>query len=212
MSHDDHRAPSRLASSRRGASRRSPPSPRGTRPRALPLSGDIFDPHGVDDRAFDEQRHVPLRANYRPPRTSTGETEHNGHVTDASQHYYDTPPEPAVEPPSMQPPGEPLAALPDMLPQAEMAHNLSQRERHELLMHTIALYDEEWKLGGIRANEHANWLVAYLTPRGKHIDLKTAIKKRQALIIAIDNLGNTNIKEPKKRGLWRLLTSWLYGD
>jgi hypothetical protein len=90
-------------------------------------------------------------------------------------------------------------------------NKLSAQERHELLMHTIALYDDEWKLAGIRAKEEANRLTAYLTPRTKKWDLKTAMAKKQVLVIKIDNQGNTDIVEPQQAGLWGRLTAWLFG-
>jgi len=88
---------------------------------------------------------------------------------------------------------------------------LSMQERQQLLMHTIQLYDDEWKLAGIRANQRKNWLQGYLTPRSKHLDLKEAISRNQVLIITIDSRGNTDINEPKKPGPWRRLTWWIFG-
>lgn len=88
---------------------------------------------------------------------------------------------------------------------------LSMQERQQLLMHTIQLYDDEWKLAGIRANQRKNWLQGYLTPRNKHLDLKDAISRNQVLIITIDSRGNTDINEPKKPGPWRRLTWWIFG-
>ncbi len=88
---------------------------------------------------------------------------------------------------------------------------LSMQERQQLLMHTIQLYDDKWKLAGIRANQRKNWLQGYLTPRNKHIDLKEAISKNRVLIITIDSRGNTDINEPKKPGPWRRLTWWIFG-
>ncbi|MBN1681466.1 MAG: hypothetical protein JW966_14390 [Anaerolineae bacterium] len=92
------------------------------------------------------------------------------------------------------------------------ANHLSYKERQELLIHTIQLYDDEWKLAGIRANLKKDWLVAYLVPRARRLDLRTAISRQQVLVITVDNRGNTDIKEPKKRGVWRMLTNWLYGQ
>lgn len=96
--------------------------------------------------------------------------------------------------------------------QRARANELSKQERTQLLMETIQLFDDVWKLASIRANERNNWLTAYLVPRNKNLDLRTAISKRQVLIITIDEMGNTDIREPQKRGLWRRLTAWLIGE
>jgi hypothetical protein len=105
------------------------------------------------------------------------------------------------------PPREPVP-----LDYVEETNQLTKKERHQLLMHTVQLYDDVWKLAGIRANQQANILVAYLTPRNKRLDLKTAISRHQVLLITIDDRGNTDVKEPKKRGPWRRLVAWLYGE
>jgi hypothetical protein len=94
----------------------------------------------------------------------------------------------------------------------QTTNELTKQERHELLMHTIQLYDDEWKLAGIRANEKNNWLIAYLVLRDRRIDLKTALKHQEAMVITIDSQGNTDIREPKKKGVWKSLTSWLTGE
>lgn len=90
-----------------------------------------------------------------------------------------------------------------------VANELSSQERYQLLMHAIQLYDE-WKLATIRSQ--GKRLVAYLVPRYMHLDLQTAIDKRQVLMITIDSHGNTDIREPKKRGVFRSLAAWLQGD
>jgi len=88
---------------------------------------------------------------------------------------------------------------------------LSTKERHQLLMHTIQLYDDRWKLAGVRANERKNRLEAYLVPRNKPAELKEAMSRNQALIIYIDSRGNTDVREPKKRSLLRRFATWLFG-
>jgi len=98
-----------------------------------------------------------------------------------------------------------VESLPDPL-------GLSIQERHQLLMRTVELYDDEWKLAGIRANEKKSRLEAYLTPRSKRIELREAISKNQVLIIMIDCQGNTDVREPKRQGPWRRLTTWLFGS
>ena len=89
---------------------------------------------------------------------------------------------------------------------------LSKQERHQLLMTTIRLYEQAWKLASIRSNPHNHALAAYLIPRRKRISLKAAISRNQVLIITIDSRGNTNVREPEQRGLFRSLTSWILGD
>jgi hypothetical protein len=88
---------------------------------------------------------------------------------------------------------------------------LSTKERHQLLMHTIQLYDDRWKLAGVRANERKNRLEAYLVPRNKQVELKEAMSRNQALIIYIDSRGNTDVREPKKRSLLHRFFTWLFG-
>ncbi|MBI5960447.1 MAG: hypothetical protein HY866_17025, partial [Chloroflexi bacterium] len=90
-------------------------------------------------------------------------------------------------------------------------NGLSLQERHQLLIHTIGLYSDEWKLAGIRANAQRNRLEAYLVPLNHHMDLKQAISKNIALLIMIDCQGNTDIREPKPKGPLRRLGGWFFG-
>jgi len=101
-------------------------------------------------------------------------------------------------------------AAPGELP--EEAQELSVQERHQLLIHMIELYDDLWKLAGIRANEKKDRLEAYLIPRTQRVELKEAISKNLALIITIDSRGNTDIREPKSKSAWRKFTTWLFGS
>jgi hypothetical protein len=89
---------------------------------------------------------------------------------------------------------------------------LSIQERHQLLIRTIQLYEEEWKLAGIRANPKNNCLQAFLIPRHKQLDLKEAVSKNQALVVIIDPRGNIEIKEPKKPNPLRRLGQWFSGE
>ena len=45
---------------------------------------------------------------------------------------------------------------------------MSKKERYQLLMHTIQLYEDNWKLASIRALPSR--MAAYLTPRNRHLD------------------------------------------
>ncbi len=110
-----------------------------------------------------------------------------------------------VSGPSLAFKGSTLAAMP------EEPQELSVQERHQLLIHMIELYDDLWKLAGIRANEKKDRLEAYLVPRTQRVELKEAISKNLALIITIDCRGNTDIREPKSKSAWRKFTTWLFG-
>ena len=89
---------------------------------------------------------------------------------------------------------------------------LSKQEQQLLLMHTIQLYDDEWRLSCIRTTSPKGWLVAYLTPRDKSLTLQQAISKQVALRIKVDSRGNTDVSLPKKRGFLRRLITWLRGE
>jgi len=112
-------------------------------------------------------------------------------------------------------PANTRAAAPERIYPSAMvddAGRLPIQERQLLLMHTIQLYDDKWKLAGIRANQRKNWLQAYLTPRNKRLELKEAISRNQVLIITVDSRGNTEVKEPPKPRFWRRLVNWLFGS
>ncbi len=106
-------------------------------------------------------------------------------------------------------PAPAMTRSPEYEPEPEV---LTIQERHGLLMRTIELYDDEWKLASIRANENKNRLEAYLVPRNKHMELKEAIHRNKFMVITIDRLGNTSVKQPKRYGPLRRFTRWLFGD
>jgi len=85
------------------------------------------------------------------------------------------------------------------------------QERYILLMRAIELHDDVWRLASIRANEEKDRLEAYLIPRNKRMELKQAIHRNQFMVITIDRLGNTTIKQPRREGLLRRLWHWLFG-
>lgn len=114
----------------------------------------------------------------------------------ASVGYYD------------QPIVSPRHAVYDPEPEADM---LTMQERYILLMRTIELHDDVWRLASIRSNEAKERLEAYLIPRNKRLELKEAIHRNQFMVITIDRLGNTSIKEPKREGPLRRLLRWLFG-
>jgi hypothetical protein len=144
------------------------------------------------------------------------------HGTGSGTHRFEDPPDTGPDEDIRQPeqardsytvedPGEPpndsVAEL------RARGSELSKQECTQLLIDTIQLFDDVWKLASIRSNERNNWMIAYLVPRNKkHLDLRTAISKRQVLVITIDEMGNTDIREPQKRGLWQRLTAWLVGE
>ncbi|GAB4420829.1 MAG: hypothetical protein Kow00106_17520 [Anaerolineae bacterium] len=88
---------------------------------------------------------------------------------------------------------------------------LSMQDRYILLMRTIELHDDAWRLASIRANEEKDRLEAYLIPRNKRLELKQAIHRNQFMVITIDRLGNTTIKQPRREGLLRRIWRWLFG-
>lgn len=89
---------------------------------------------------------------------------------------------------------------------------MTMQERYPLLLHAIGLYDDKWKLASIRANQQRDRLEAYLTPRNKRLELKEAIQKNRYMVIIIDSMGNTHIREPRRRRLLRRIFDWLFGD
>ncbi len=230
MSQDNHRTPGRLASPFHGPNRR--PSRRSQQRQSKPPPDEIIDAHD-DDRDYylaqDDARSSPrpqpngYDAGYRrdpdmqPGRYTSGHDRVPQREPDAPPRHYTNGhnrgprravPEPddrSVEPVEAGlPPREPPPPIDRPAPPPG---ELSKKERHQLLMHTIQLYDVEWKLGGIRADEQHKWLIAYLMPRNKRLDLKTALSRGRVLKITIDSRGNTDIQEPKKRGPFKLFAS-----
>jgi hypothetical protein len=118
---------------------------------------------------------------------------------------------PSLEPEPEVPVRQDLSRRANRIDAAFELQELSTKERHQLLMHTIQLYDDRWKLAGVRANERKNRLEAYLVPRNKQVELKEAMSRNQALIIYIDSRGNTDVREPKKRSLLHRFLTWLFG-
>jgi len=98
----------------------------------------------------------------------------------------------------------------DWPPQQQVAGELSKKERYQLLMHTIQLYEDNWKLASIRALPGSR-MAAYLTPRNRHLDLRTAFNRQQILVITLDQQGNTDIKEPPPRNWLQRFLDWLRG-
>jgi hypothetical protein len=94
---------------------------------------------------------------------------------------------------------------PAQIERQPVAHigELSRSDLHQLLIDTIRLYEEEWQLARIWAKGDSNFLVAFLIPRGKRIDLQKAIDKQKVLKITINSQGGTVITPPKRRRfLW----------
>ncbi len=86
------------------------------------------------------------------------------------------------------------------------------QEVGQLLIDVIRLHQGEWKLASIRANEEKDRLEAFLIPQNKRLELKEAIHRNQYMVITVDRLGNTKIREPKKHGPLRRFTRWLFGS
>lgn len=217
MTRDEHRAPGRLVPLRPGHGRgNAVPGPGQRRPDPFPRSPGYPPP---DDAPEEESRlPFPERPGQGwPPagRESDWEPE-RGPYDDLGVRQPIAPDRGDGRPAS--PPPEPEVAARseplrwrDPVDAAYETQELSTQERHQLLMHTIQLYDDRWKLAGVRANERRNRLEAYLVPRNKQVELKEAMSRNQALVIFIDSRGNTDIREPKKRGLLRRFFTWLFG-
>ena len=204
MSRDAHRAPSRLSPPRQVNGRGAPVPSRSHRPR------HAFEPGSSPSRP--EWSDPDPGQDWTPASSGTG----------SGTHRFDDPPD--AEPNedvrnaiqsrvfhAEEYSGEP--GVDRVAEQSARTVELSKHDRTKLLIDTIQLFDDVWKLASIRANERHNWMVAYLTPRKKpNMDLRTAISKRQVLVITIDEMGNTDIREPQKRRLWQRLTAWLIGE
>jgi hypothetical protein len=209
MGRDPHRAPGRLAPLRsdydRGTLRSPSRQPVNLPPeRAAPQQPYLLPEPGEEDVIEGEvyDYDAPAR-DQRSAQDYRTEEEQSNWTADDTQPMMRVfagrarEPEPAPEP-------EP-SAMP-------APFRLSIKERHQLLIHTIALYETEWKLAGIRANPKNDYLQAFLIPRNRKYDLKEAISRNQALVVTIDPRGNTEVKEPKKKGLLKRFIHWLWGD
>jgi hypothetical protein len=209
MGRDPHRAPGRLAPLRSDYDRGTPRSP-SRQPvnlpppeRPMPQSPHLPPDPGVDD-VIDGEVYEDYEYEPQVPDYGAEEEDQSGWNADDTQpmmrvfaatHRRAPVPEPEPEPPAAPEP-----------------FRLSIKERHQLLIHTISLYETDWKLAGIRANPKNDHVQAFLTPRNRKYNLKEAISRNQALMITIDPRGNTEIKEPKKRGLLRRFINWLWGE
>lgn len=224
MSRDDQRPSSRLSPPRPdyewGAESRSTPSQRG-RPQShhLEWEDDADQAEPSSTRYEEEVVEGDFSFADEPDLPPVFKSRRAGARQNAGSHdsTYEDPPvreartEVASRPAAVA--GTPLvfkgAVLGDM---PEGTQELSVQERHQLLIHMIELYDDLWKLAGIRANEKKDRLEAYLIPRTQRVELKEAISKNLALIITIDSRGNTDIREPKSKSAWRKFTTWLFGS
>jgi hypothetical protein len=216
MGRDPHRAPGRLAPLRSDYDRgtlRSPsrqpvnlPPPERPTPQAPHLPPD----QGADDVIEGEVYDYDYESPVREPRTIAApdcrmeEDDQPAWTADDTQPMMRVFAAAHRHPPTPVPEPDPSAMLaPD---------SLSVQERHRLLIHTISLYETDWKLAGIRANPKNDHVQAFLIPRNRKYNLKEAISRNQALMITIDPRGNTEIKEPKKKGLLRRFINWLWGE
>ncbi len=204
MGRDPHRAPGRLAPLRpdyeRGTSAQPPPERPPARPPGRPPdhgapAAKAPEPPDYDDRpTYADDDYPPEEPAYRPPTIDRGSNGDTPWTNDDTQ--------PRLRVPLPKPAPLPMSD-PDVL---------SIQERHELLIHTISLYEDRWRLAGIQANPKTNRLQAYLLPRNRQIDLKEAISKDLALSITVDPRGSTIVKEPKSHGLFARIKRWLWGD
>jgi hypothetical protein len=218
MTREQHRAPGRLAPPH-AQQEWEPHSPPPTPPSRAPAyeteyrTRHIDEPDAIDDGQY--QRGASAR--YRAPSIAEAEP--------ATVYVHDQDTDEAYEERTQpirtwrqdgdeaepEPLREPIPFRRASQPPVEMGE-LPRRERQLLLMRAIRLYDDVWKLAGIRANPKDQKLYAYMVPRNKRYELKEAISKNKVLIITVDRHGNTDIKEPKRRGPWRKLVTWLIGE
>jgi hypothetical protein len=218
MSPDDHRAPTRLAPQRpdpawgRTSVRRTPP-PISARPARMPEVADYRVPdyvvEEVEEEDYDDRSAVDA-----PPAHVTYAGGHDTYDY-AADSTYEAPAAERESPPAYHNPDPGYRSYAPRADRSDIGHHvgaLSMVERQQLLMHTVRLYNDQWKLAGIRSNPKNNWLIAYLTPKNRRLGLKEAISKNKVLIITIDIRGNTDINEPEKRGFFRTLTAWITGD
>lgn len=232
MPHDDQR-PNRLAPPRPdyewGTESRSSPQQRPRAPARRPNWDEEWDMPGQTDEKLEgdvlendfsfsgEPGEMPVFKKKPEGQGSRGRRDaaYEGQFTREERTDLGTrPPVPAsaFSAESTSPPPREPAARPEQPETKGGPQELSVQERHQLLIRTIELYDDVWKLAGIRANEKRNRVEAYLIPRDRRIDLKEAISKNLALIITVDTRGNTDIHEPKSKGPLRKFTTWLFGD
>jgi hypothetical protein len=197
MTQDEHRAPGRLAPSR--SDPRCKPKPPSHERRVPSRDYEIIDQPFVEGRYS-----PPAQVTYEPPSYRSNGTDMPFERAPAEAGHA---PLPAYE---AYPQYESAPASSTPTP-AMSTGEMSRQEQYQLLIHNIQLRDDEWKLLNIRANSSKNWLVAYLVPRNKQIDLKKAISTQQVLTITIDARGNTEVREPQRRSLPRRLFAWVFG-
>lgn len=170
--------------------------------------------HDGPSTALDASYSTGRESAYRAPAPGRANG-HNGQAAVVRSTHAARPAEPDYAPPT-PPPAPPRAAVeaePTPAPYdfAETPVELSPSDQYQLLLYNIQLYDDDWKLARIRGTEQDRWMRAYLIPRHRKMEWEEARQRGQVLQIAIDNRGNTVIREPKKPGLPRRLLNWLYG-
>src|SRR5690606_20916194 len=179
-------------------------------------SGDVeltaaYDEATTDNRSIyeieDEEPYRPIPA----VRTGSG----NGHGQPRERRI--AAPDPLVEPDYAPPPPQPSPPRAALEPEPEAYDftqergELSPADQYQLLLYNIQLYDDYWKLLHIRGAKEDKWMRAYLIPRHSKMNWDEARSGGQMLQIAIDDYGNTGVREPKKPGLLRRILNWLYG-
>lgn len=180
-----------------------------SRTTAEPEIAAAYDEAAADSRSIyeieDEQPYRPI-----PAVRANGS---NGH----SRTRRLATPEPQAEPDYAPPPPQPSpprAALepePETYDFTQQRGELSPADQYQLLLYNIQLYDDSWKLLHIRGAKEDKWMRAYLIPRHSKMGWEEARQSGRLLQIAIDDYGNTVIREPKKLGLLRRILNWLYG-
>lgn len=209
MTPDNHRAPSRLAPIRPGSGYPKP-SPldsttTGTRP--SPSSEYDLDSYEIVESMIEDEQPSPSEVIYETqPRTRSN----GNHATQpASETRPTTYPEEEVTPRGAVLPSDALEMQPQSAPILPPGF-LSKKERYQMLMQTVQYYEGQWKLASIRMLR-GDRMAAYLTPRKRRLDLKTAINRQQVMVISLDQNGNADIKEPPRRSVIQRFIDWLRG-
>lgn len=185
---------------------------------AAPDANVLYEEPALDSRPIyeieDEQPYRPIPAVRAPAENGRD----NGRAGSRRIAAPAPVPEPAIEPdyapPPVHHPSPPREALeppPETYDFTQDRGELSPADQYQLLLYNIQLYDDKWKLLHIRGAKGDRWMRAYLIPRHSKMDWEAARNSGQLLQIAIDNFGNTAVREPKKPGLLRRILNWLYG-
>ena len=114
------------------------------------------------------------------------------------------PPPPPTPPDVVKEP--PLAGAEPVAPPAPAPSAASKSlPPHIMLLKIAQMYKEEWR--PVRIETSTDKSYAFLLPRGSRLPLKQAVKRREALIITLDQNGKVSIQDlrktaPKRKDSW----------